>query len=160
MISKTAEYAVRACLWLAEHPGQAWTVQHIAAAISVPAKYLAKVMHLLGRAKLVRAQPGPGGGFTLSRGAAQVCILEVIAAVDPLPRIRACPAGIPAHDLGLCPLHARLDQALATLEDTFRRCTLAELLQESPEAQAPEGSAHETENVVVADDRDPAHHRL
>ncbi|MGE0480578.1 MAG: Rrf2 family transcriptional regulator [Phycisphaerae bacterium] len=140
MISKTAEYAVRSCLWLAEHPGQAWTVQHIAAAINVPAKYLAKVMQLLGRAKLVRAQPGPGGGFTLAQVPAQVCVLAVIDAVDPLPRIRSCPAGIPEHDLGLCPLHARLDQALASVENSFRECTLAELLRESAEQDSPERS--------------------
>jgi Rrf2 family protein len=140
MISKTAEYAVRACLWLAEHPGQAWTVQHIAAAISVPAKYLAKVMQLLGRAALVRAQPGPGGGFALSRGPAEICVLDVIEAVDPLPRIRSCPAGIPEHNLALCPLHARLDQALSRMEDSFRQCTLAELLRESAQQLSQEGS--------------------
>lgn len=140
MISKTAEYAVRSCLWLAEHPGQAWTVQHIATAINVPAKYLGKVMQLLGRAKLVRAQPGPGGGFTLSQAPAQVCVLAVVDAVDPLPRIRRCPAGVPEHDLGLGPLRARLDQALARVEDSLRECTLAELLRESAQQLSPEGS--------------------
>lgn len=131
MISKTAEYAVRACLWLADHPGHVWTVHHIAAEISVPAKYLAKVMHLLRRAELVHAQPGPGGGFALSKAPADICVFDVVQAIDPIQRIRACPAGIPDHDAGLCPLHARLDQALASVESSFRRCTLSELLRES-----------------------------
>lgn len=140
MISKTAEYAVRACLWLAEHPGQAWTVHHIADAIRVPAKYLAKVMQLLGRAALVRAQPGPGGGFALSRTPSQVCILDVIEAVEPLPRIRSCPVGMPDHDTELCPLHARLDRAVASVEDTFRQCTLAELLNDSTPKSPEKGN--------------------
>lgn len=131
MISKTAEYAVRACLWLASQPGHARTVQHVAAAIHVPPNYLAKVLHLLGRAGLVRAQPGPGGGFTLARTPTDVCILDIVDAVDPLPRIRACPAGFAEHSGGLCPLHSRLDQALAGVEESFRRCTLAALLNES-----------------------------
>src|SRR5262249_4803605 len=117
MISKTAEYAVRACLWLANHRGRAWPVQHIAAAINVPAGYLAKVLQLLGRAALVRAQPGPGGGFLLNRTPQQTCVLEVIQVVDPLQRIRECPADRADCQAGLCPLHARLDQALASIEN-------------------------------------------
>lgn len=133
MISKTAEYAVRACVWLADNPGQAWTVQRIAAATRVPAKYLAKVMQLLARADLVRAQPGPGGGFLLLRGPSQMCVWEIINAVDPLQRIRTCPAGIPTHGDKLCPLHARLDEALAGVEDSLRNCMLAQLLRDPPE---------------------------
>lgn len=140
MLSKTAEYAVRAALWLADHPGRAWAVQHIAAELNVPAKYLAKVMQLLGRASLVRAQPGPGGGFALVRPANEMHVLDVVAAVDPLPRIRSCPAGIAAHNAALCPLHARLDQALASVEDSFRQCTLAELLADAARQFSPEGS--------------------
>lgn len=140
MISKTAEYAVRATLWLAGHPGQAWTAQHIAGEINVPPGYLAKVLQMLGRAAIVRAQPGPGGGFLLNRMPQQTSILEIIDAVDPLPRIRECPAGNAEHEAGLCPLHARLDQALAAVENALRGCTLAELLYESAQQLTSEGS--------------------
>jgi Rrf2 family transcriptional regulator, nitric oxide-sensitive transcriptional repressor len=131
MISKTAEYAIRAALWLAGNPGSARTVLQVASAAGIPAGYLAKVLQLLGRAGIVRAQPGPGGGFLLARPAEQICILDVIQAVDPLPRIRSCPAGIAEHEVDLCPLHSRLDQALATVENSLRGCTLAKLLSES-----------------------------
>ena len=134
MISKTAEYAVRSCLWLAGHPGHAWTVQQIADSIRVPARYLAKVLQSLGRSALVKAQPGPGGGFLLSRLPAQISILEIIEAVDPLQRIRECPAGLAEHAGGLCPLHNRLDQAMACVENTLRGCTLAQLIHESSQA--------------------------
>lgn len=131
MISKTAEYAIRAALWLAGHPGQSWSVHHIARETEIPAKYLAKVMQALGRAKLVKAQPGPGGGFLLARAAATIGLLEIVAAADPIRRIRTCPLDEPRHAGGLCPLHSRLDRVLATIEDAFRSCTLSELLAES-----------------------------
>jgi len=140
VISKTAEYAVRACLWLGGHPGQVWTVQHVADEIHVPPGYLAKVLKQLGRAAIVRAQPGPGGGFLLARGPDRICVLEVIQAVDPLPRIREHPARLVEHELGLCPLHARLDEALAAVERSLRGCTLAGLLSESAEQISHEGS--------------------
>ena len=78
-------------------------------------------------------QPGPGGGFLLTRTPQQMCVLDIIQAVDPLPRIRECPAGLAEHCNGLCPLHSRLDQALATVESSLKGCTLAELLRESAE---------------------------
>lgn len=139
MISKTAEYAVRACLWLAQRPGQVCTVQMIADAIHVPSKYLSKVMHLLGRAALVRAQPGPGGGFILNRLPAETCVLDVISAVDPIPRIRSCPDGIPKNEPELCPFHSRLDQAAAAIEQSLRGCTLAELLHETTTSRTQKG---------------------
>ncbi|MBI5863265.1 MAG: Rrf2 family transcriptional regulator [Planctomycetes bacterium] len=131
MISKTAEYAIRASICIAGHSGQACTTQQIAAATGIPAGYLSKVLQLLGREGLVRAQPGPGGGFLLARAADQICVLDVIQAVEPLPRFRECPAGIPEHVGGLCPLHTRLDQVFEAVEKSLRACTLAELLVDS-----------------------------
>lgn len=130
MISKTAEYAIRACLWLASHADQPWTTQQIAAATGVPPGYLAKVLQQLSRASLLRAQPGPGGGFALNHVASGLALLEIVNAVDPVPRIRACPLNLAEHHPDLCPLHSRLDRALETIEVTLRECTLASLLLE------------------------------
>jgi len=130
VISKTAEYAIRACLWLASHADQPWTTQQIAAATGVPPGYLAKVLQQLSRASLLRAQPGPGGGFALNHTAGGIALLEIVNAVDPVPRIRACPLNLAEHHPELCPLHSRLDRALATIEVTLRECTLASLLLE------------------------------
>lgn len=131
MLSRTAEYAVRATLWLAAHPDGPRTVQQIARGTAVPAGYLAKVLQALGRAGIVRAQPGPGGGFLLSRPAAELAMLEVVDAVDPIERIRSCPLSLHEHTDRLCPLHSRLDAAMAMIEDAFRSCTVADLLHES-----------------------------
>ncbi len=131
MISRTAEYAVRAALWLANRPGRPAPVQQIAEETAVPANYLAKVLQSLGRAGLVRAQPGPGGGFELNADPATISLLAVLAAVDPFQRIRTCPLKRPEHRDGLCPLHARLDSALEHIERALGACSLAQLLEES-----------------------------
>jgi DNA-binding IscR family transcriptional regulator len=57
-------------------------------------------------------------------------ILEVVNAVEPLQRIRTCPLGLAAHGVHLCPLHSRLDRALATVEAALGSTTLAEVLAE------------------------------
>ena len=140
MFSKSAEYGVRACLCLASRPGEAQTVHRIANEIHIPSGYLAKVLQLLGRAGIVRAQPGPGGGFLLIRNPAEICVLEVIETLSPLPRIRECPAGVDERELTHCPLHARIDEALEAVERSLRGCTLADLLSASAQRVSHEGS--------------------
>jgi DNA-binding IscR family transcriptional regulator len=65
-----------------------------------------------------------------------VTILEVVNAVDPIRRIQSCPLDLASHGMRLCPLHRRLDNALALVEDAFRQTTLAEVLAE-PGASVP-----------------------
>ena len=129
MFSQTAEYALRAVVYLASQGGAAQTTQQIAEATRVPAGYLAKVMQGLSRADLVHSQRGLHGGFSLTRPADELTVLDVVRAVDPLRRIRSCPLGIKGH-VNLCPLHRRLDQAVALVEDALQRSTIAELLAE------------------------------
>lgn len=128
MISRTAEYALRAMVYLAVDPDAPRTVKELAAATRVPEGYLSKVMQGLGRAGLVRSQRGLHGGFALAKSAAELTILEVVDAVDPLPRLESCPLGLHAHKGELCPLHRRLAAATAEVERAFAASTLAELL--------------------------------
>lgn len=130
MFSQTTEYALRAAVWLAENPGQPQTTQQIAHATQVPPSYLSKVLQALGRAGLVRGSRGIGGGFELSRHASQLSILEVVNGVDPIRRIHTCPLGLESHRVRLCPLHRKMDQALAIIEATLAGTTLADVLNE------------------------------
>lgn len=133
MISRTAEYALRAVVHLAAAgDGEAAlrTVGQIAAETRVPAGYLAKVLQDLSRSGLILSQRGLGGGFKLAKAAGETSIYEVIQAVDPLQRIHECPLGLEAHGTVLCPLHKRLDDAMSLIEQQFRATTIAELLAE------------------------------
>lgn len=127
MLSQTVEYALRAMVHLAAlHHDSALNSETIAARTKVPKGYLSKLLRDLTVAELLVARRGPRGGFTLARTPARISVLEVINAVDPIKRIKKCPLGNPAH-LHLCPLHRRLDDAIAMVEREFSRTTLAEL---------------------------------
>jgi Rrf2 family protein len=134
MFSQTAEYALRAVVYLAAEGGRPRTTQQIAEATRVKADYLAKVMQGLGRAGLVHSQRGLHGGFTLARPADELTVFDVLEAVDPIQRIRGCPLGLKGH-VNLCPLHRRLDQALGLVEEALKGSTIAELLVEPSRAR-------------------------
>jgi Rrf2 family protein len=129
MISKTAEYALRAAVLLAREPGQAHSADQVAAAGRVPRRYAHKVLQALVRAGLVRSQPGPGGGYALVPPPQELSILDIVNAVEPVARIRRCPLGLKTHTT-LCPLHRELDEAAAAMERAFARVTLAQLLNQ------------------------------
>jgi DNA-binding IscR family transcriptional regulator len=72
----------------------------------------------------------------------QITIWDVVQAVEPFQRIRQCPLGLDAHRVRLCPLHQRLDDALATIEAAFRQTTLAEVLAEPTSSKPLCGFPH------------------
>lgn len=127
MFSQTVEYALRAMTFLGSRPAASTTTEVIARETQVPAGYLAKVMRDLVVAQLVTSQRGPNGGFVLARPPEQITVLDIVNAVDPIQRIRSCPAGNPFH-VKLCSLHARLDAAMAMIESELRRTSLAEVV--------------------------------
>lgn len=127
MISQTAEYALRAMVYLAKLEGEACTNQRLAQLCHVPEGYLAKVMQVLAKAGLVHSQRGKKGGFRLRQDAAGVSAYEVVQTIDPIKRVTGCPLAREDHCTELCPLHKCLDDAAALLEDRLKNTFLSEL---------------------------------
>jgi Rrf2 family protein len=129
MFSQKVEYALRAVVFLASE-NQPRTIDRVAEVTQVPGPYLAKLVQEMVRLGLLRSQRGVGGGVALVKAPSELTLLDVVNAVDPIPRIRTCPLGLAAHGVRLCPLHAKLDRAAAEIEAAFGSTTLADLLAE------------------------------
>ena len=130
MISQTLEYALRAVVHLASEAPDPRTTDQISEATRVPRAYLSKVLQSLVRGGVVQSLRGIKGGMSLIKSPEELTILEVVNAVEPIQRIRTCPLGLAAHGVRLCPLHRRVDDALAMVEEAIAKSTLAELLRE------------------------------
>lgn len=131
MFSQTVEYALRAVVFLAHRAPNPGICEDIALGTKVPRPYMAKVLQGLVKAKILNSQRGLGGGITLNIEPEKLTLLEVINAVDPVKRIKTCPMDLASHGVNLCPLHRRLDNALASVEKAFGSTTLAEILSET-----------------------------
>jgi Rrf2 family nitric oxide-sensitive transcriptional repressor len=131
VLSQTAEYALRVVVFLGTLRSQPATTSQIAAATRVPFGYLSKILQSLSRAKIVRSQRGLGGGSVLARDPADLSVYDVITAIAPVPRIESCPLELKSHGTNLCPLHKRLDNAMAMVERAFRESLIADLLTET-----------------------------
>jgi len=134
MISVTAEYGLRAAVYLARHHGVLASTARISEATHVPQNYLSKVLQAMTRNGLVESQRGPHGGFRLSASPDRVTVYDVIVAADAgLQRIESCPVGLADHT-DLCPVHKVVDQAIASAEAALRSVTLGGLLATAHES--------------------------
>lgn len=128
MLSKTAEYALRAVVLMGGRPGQPASADVLAEKTKAPRRYLHRVLQDLVAAELVSSRSGPGGGYELAVATNKLTILDVVNAVGSIERINACPLGLKSHTK-LCPLHKELDKAYAATEAAFKRVTIKSLLE-------------------------------
>lgn len=135
LLSDAAEYALRAVVWLAQRPGEPQKVRELAEGTHAAPGYLVKVLQSLTKAGILSAQRGSRGGFTLERDPTTLTVLEVINAVDPLERILTCPLGLESHGTHLCPMHKKIDDAMAKIEASFGSSTIAYLLTQPSRSQ-------------------------
>ncbi len=130
MLSNTAEYALRAMAWLTLTPDELVSAGTLAEATRVPADYLAKILQQLSQAGLITGRRGVGGGYKLARSADEIYMLDVLNVVDPVERLRSCPVGLETHGPNLCPLHRKIDEAIAAVCNVFGNVSLTDLCSE------------------------------
>ncbi|HBY59269.1 MAG TPA: transcriptional regulator [Solibacterales bacterium] len=105
--SRSAEYAIRAFVQLAEVPeGKYAMVKQIAEQADIPAHFLAKILQQLARKGFLRSSKGPTGGFALRQPAEAITILQIVESVDGLEDYHRCPAGMAeCNDQMPCGMH-------------------------------------------------------
>src|SRR5215469_11126861 len=80
--SRSAEYAIRSFVYLAQIPdGKFAMARHIAEEEQIPAHFLAKILQELTRKGLLRSNKGPSGGFSLRLPANQIRLLDLVEAL-------------------------------------------------------------------------------
>jgi Rrf2 family protein len=97
-ITRQADYAVRAVLYLAQlgQDRRASTSQ-IAQEQQIPPSFLAKIVSQLSVAGLLQTSRGARGGVSLARSPDQISILEVVEAIDGPILLNEC-----VGDNGVC----------------------------------------------------------
>jgi Rrf2 family protein len=144
VLSHTAEYALRAVLYLADrsdsHPA---SVDEIAEHLGVPRNYLSKILHRLARDGVLTSARGKGGGFRLAGDPDRLTLLEVIVPFDEMTGERRCLLGRDqCSDRNPCPAHHQWRSVSDRLSTFFRERTVGELVRGAgDQAGAPAASA-------------------
>jgi Rrf2 family iron-sulfur cluster assembly transcriptional regulator len=129
LYSRSAEYAIRASVRLAQVPdGKYAMVKQIAAEEEIPAHFLAKILQQLARKGLLRSSKGPTGGFALRLPADEMRMLDIVEALDGLTEYEKCASGLAeCSDEMPCALHDAWKALRSRIMDYLGRNTIADL---------------------------------
>jgi Rrf2 family protein len=82
-LTRKGDYAIRGMVYLATRPMDRMSlISEMASHIDVSQTLLSKIFQNLGKVGLVKSSRGMGGGFTLSRPAEEISLLEIVEAVE------------------------------------------------------------------------------
>ena len=90
-LTRQADHALRAMVWLVEQPsGTRRKAAEIAQAAVIPRPFASRVLAQLNRSGLLAARAGQDGGYALARPADQITLLDVIEAMEGPVHAYAC----------------------------------------------------------------------
>ena len=129
-LTTKGRYAVTAMLDLAVHYKDGpITLSDISKRQGISLSYLEQLFSRLRKNGLVDSARGPGGGYRLSRAAAEICVADVITAVDEKVDARRCEGKGNCQDNGECLTHELWCDLSAQIYDFLKGIDLGQLVE-------------------------------
>jgi Rrf2 family protein len=131
-VSAKVDYALRAMTELAAAPPGPVKGERLAAAQSIPPKFLENILTELRRAGLVASQRGAEGGYQLARPAGDITVADVIRAVEgPIATVRGARPEDASYTGAAAGLRDVWIELRSAMRGVLEQTTLAELVARS-----------------------------
>lgn len=131
-LPQTAEYALRAVSYIAEHQSDGPVpLPVVAAALGAPRNYLSKTLYLLGSLGVLRAERGVRGGYRLGRPPDALRLVDIVQPFVTPTEHRCIMGRIRCREEAPCGAHARWNEVRAMVDRFFSDQTIADLLTRS-----------------------------
>lgn len=129
-LTTKGRYAVTAMLDLALHYNQGpITLADISQRQGISLSYLEQLFSKLRKNGLVDSARGPGGGYRLSRDASEICVADVITAVDEKVDAMRCGGKGNCHDNDKCLTHELWCDLSNQIYEFLKGIDLAQLVE-------------------------------
>jgi Rrf2 family iron-sulfur cluster assembly transcriptional regulator len=131
-ITRQGDYGIRSVLYLARQPFKKISfVTEISEEYKIPRSFLAKILQKLVKAKIVRSYRGVKGGFSLTRQARDINMLEVLEAIEGKMCLNICLADKKKCQFSKhCPVSSVWATAQARLAETLKKTNFEELARQ------------------------------
>ena len=128
-LPQTAEYALRAVCYIAEHEHAGPVpVSAVAASLGAPHNYLSKTLHQLGARGVLRSVRGAQGGYRLGQPAADLRLATIVEPLLPPTEQRCIMGRTRCAEEAPCGAHFRWKEVRETARSFFAELTVADLL--------------------------------
>jgi Rrf2 family transcriptional regulator, iron-sulfur cluster assembly transcription factor len=138
MLSNSCRYGIRAVIYLARQPiitGKTG-IKQISRDLDLPTPFLAKILQLLAKQKILSSSKGPHGGFSLLKDPRKITLLDIVNTIDGYDIFTNCIMhngtceGVEKEGKH-CPLHKDYEKSRKELIRLFSTRTIHELVIKS-----------------------------
>lgn len=156
MLTRTAEHALRAVMYLArQEDDRPVSAEAVAEALDAPTNYLAKTLGALAAAGIVRGRRGPRGGYRLLVSADRLTVGDIADLFEPEHGIAACLlGGRPCDARNPCAAHIRWVAVRDAAKEPLRTTTISDLLglpvatEKEPDVRQPVRAAGSDDGLL------------
>ena len=131
MLSNTSKYAIRAMIYLALNAGRETKtgIKKISGDLDIPAPFLAKILQLLAKHKLLASTKGPNGGFSLGKDPFKITLYEIVTVIDGSDIFDKCLISMrTCHEENIpCPMHTKYEPIRKEIKQLFQLQDLGNL---------------------------------
>ncbi len=132
MLSNTCKYAIRALVYISLYQNdRLLNIREIAKGLEVPEPFLAKILQVLAKQKILYSQRGINGGFKFQVDPHKISFLKIVDLFDGLSIFNTCILGIriceatPEYAEN-CPFRKKLDPVRDSLYKVLKNNTIGE----------------------------------
>ncbi|NKB35912.1 MAG: Fe-S cluster assembly transcriptional regulator IscR [Gammaproteobacteria bacterium] len=142
-LTTKGRYAVTAMLDLGLHQGQGpINLSDISSRQGISLSYLEQLFSRMRKQGLVSSSRGPGGGYTLGRGAEEISVADVIRAVDETVDATRCHGKKNCHGEDRCLTHDLWEELSGQITEFLSSISLASLVERGSVKTVSERQEH------------------
>ena len=83
MITRATDYAIRVLVYMSKkNYGELSTKKEVSERCKIPISFLAKIVQILSKNRIINIKKGPQGGYILTKKPADITLLEVIELME------------------------------------------------------------------------------
>jgi len=139
MISKACQYGIRATIFIVSrhHDGVKLNISEIAREVDAPEAFMAKILQVLSKHRIITSLKGPYGGFFIENFQLEQPVIKIVNAIDGMSVFEECGLGLKQCSASHpCPMHDQYKIARDALQNAFLHTSLRKLAQEVNEGDS------------------------
>jgi len=146
MLSSSCKYGIRAVAYIASRSrdSEKIGIKQISEDLSLPTPFLAKILQLLARQKILSSSKGPHGGFSLLKDPKEITLLDIITTIDGNDLIENCiihntTCSCVGDEKLICPIHEDYSRIRENIVKMFSRKTIYSMVK----------SANNNDDIII-----------
>jgi len=146
MLSSSCKYGIRAVTYIASKSIDSGKIgiRQISKDLNLPTPFLAKILQLLAKQKILSSTKGPHGGFALLKDSKKITLLDIIVTIDGNDLLENCiihntTCSCVGEEKLICPMHDEYAKLRGNLVKLFSTKTIYSLVR----------SANKTSDIII-----------